>query len=187
MADGQTLYIDGKWAPASGGGLFDVTNPARPRQLAVARGPASSIYTVVFAPDGRTVAAASVSNVVQLWRVTSGDGLAPAGPDLGGMASYPIGLAFTPNSGVLAIGNADKHVYLWNVANPARPQRLGDPLTGPSSNVWSVAISPDGKTLAGGVNDGTVWLWNLADPARPALIATLGGLPGHVFTAACGT
>jgi succinate-semialdehyde dehydrogenase / glutarate-semialdehyde dehydrogenase len=28
MADGQTLYIDGKWAPASGGGVFEVTNPA---------------------------------------------------------------------------------------------------------------------------------------------------------------
>jgi succinate-semialdehyde dehydrogenase/glutarate-semialdehyde dehydrogenase len=26
--DGQTLYIDGKWAPASGGGVFEVTDPA---------------------------------------------------------------------------------------------------------------------------------------------------------------
>jgi succinate-semialdehyde dehydrogenase/glutarate-semialdehyde dehydrogenase len=27
-ADGQTLYVDGKWAPASGGGVFEVTDPA---------------------------------------------------------------------------------------------------------------------------------------------------------------
>jgi succinate-semialdehyde dehydrogenase/glutarate-semialdehyde dehydrogenase len=27
-ADGQTLYVDGKWAPAFGGGVFEVTDPA---------------------------------------------------------------------------------------------------------------------------------------------------------------
>jgi WD40 repeat protein len=166
--------------------LFDVTDPAHPRQLASARGAGSAapIYTVVFAPDGATIAASSISNVVQLWRVTGRDGLVSAGPNLGGMASYPIGLAFTPDSKTLAIGNADKHVYLWNVADPARPRRLGKPLSGPSGNVWAIAISPDGKTLAGGANDGSVWLWNLADPARPALVATLNGLPGHVFSVA---
>ena len=164
--------------------LFDVTDPARPRQIAVARGAGagSPIYTVAFAPDGKTIAAASLNNVVQLWRVTSGDGLVPAGPDLGGMASYPIGLAFAPDGRTLAIGNADKHVYLWNIADPARPRRLGTPLSGPSSNVWTVAFSPDGRTLAGGANDGTVWLWSMTDPARPALTATLTGLPGHVFS-----
>jgi WD40 repeat protein len=166
--------------------LFDVTNPARPRQLAEVRqaGPVTPIYTVVFAPDGETLAAASLNDVVQLWRVTDGDGLKQAGPDLGGMASYPIGLAFTPDGRTLAIGNADKHVYLWNVSSPARPRRLGTPLSGPSSNVWTVAFSPDGRTLAAGANDGTVWLWNMAAPARPALTATLSGLPGHVFSVA---
>ena len=167
--------------------LFDVTNPARPRQLAVARGAgnADPIYTVVFAPDGTTIAAASVNtDSVQLWERTSGDGLVRAGPDLGGMASYPIGLAFTPDGRTLAIGDSDKSVYLWNVTSPAHPRPLGAPLTGPSGQTWSVAISPDGKTLAAGANDGTVWLWNLAEPAHPALTATLSGLPGHVFSVA---
>jgi WD40 repeat protein len=167
--------------------LFDVTNPARPRPLTVVRGAGTTdpIYTVVFAPDGATVAAASVNtDSVQLWRLTSGDELVRAGPDLGGMASYPIGLAFTPDSRMLAIGNSDKNVYLWDVASPARPRRLGAPLTGPSGQTWSVSISPDGKTLAAGANDGTVWIWSLADPAHPALTATLSGLPGHVFSVA---
>jgi WD40 repeat protein len=167
--------------------LFDVTNPARPRQLTVVRGAgtADPIYTVAFAPDGTTIAAASVNtDSVQLWRLTSGDGLLRAGPDLGGMASYPIGLAFSPDSRTLAIGNSDKSVYLWDVASPARPRPLGAPLTGPSGQTWAVAFSPDGKTLAVGANDGTVWLWDLADPARPALTATLSGLPGHVFSVA---
>jgi WD40 repeat protein len=165
--------------------LFDVTNPAHPRQLTVVRGAGNTdpIYTVVFAPDGEMIAASSVNtNSVQLWRLTSEDGLVRAGPDLGGMASYPIGLAFTPDSRTLAIGNSDKDVYLWDVASPADPRRLGAPLTGPSGQTWAVAISPDGQTLAAGANDGTVWLWNLADPAHPALTATLSGLPDHVFS-----
>jgi WD40 repeat protein len=167
--------------------LFDVTDPAHQRQLAMVRGAgnADPIYTVVFAPDGKTLAAASVNtNSVQLWRVTSGDGLVPAGPDLAGMASYPIGLAFTPDSRTLAIGDSDKHVYLWDVASPAHSRRLGAPLTGPSGQAWAVAISPDGKTLAAGANDGTVWLWNLAESAHPALTATLSAMPGHVFSVA---
>lgn len=167
--------------------LFDVTSPAHPRQLTVVRGAGNAdfIYTVMFAPDGKLIAASSVdTDSVQLWRLTSGDGLVRAGRDLGGMASYPIGLAFTPDSRTLAIGNSDKNVYLWNVASPARPQRIGAPLTGPSGQTWAVAFSPDGKTLAAGANDGTVWLWNLADAARPALTATLSGLPGHVFSVA---
>ena len=167
--------------------LFDVTSPAHPRQLTVVRGAgdADPIYTVLFSPDGTTIAAASVNtDSVQLWRLTDADGLVRAGPDLGGMASYPIGLAFTPDSRTLAIGNSDKNVYLWDVASPAHPRPLGAPLTGPSGQTWSLAISPDGKTLAAGANDGTVWLWNLADPAHPALAATLSGLPGHVFSVA---
>jgi WD40 repeat protein len=166
--------------------LFDVTSPSRPRQVAEVRqaGPVTPIYTVAFAPDGETLAAASLTDVVQLWRIAGGDRLEPAGPDIGGMASYPIGLAFSPDGRTLAIGNADKHVYLWDVARPARPTRLGPPLNGPTSNVWTVAFSPDGTTLAAGANDGTVWLWNLRDPAHPALDATLSGLPGHVFSVA---
>jgi WD40 repeat protein len=167
--------------------LFDVTNPARPRPLTVVRGAGTTdpIYTVLFAPDGATVAAASVNtDSVQLWRLTAGDGLVRAGPDLGGMASYPIGLAFTRDSRMLAIGNSDKNVYLWDVTSPARPRRLAAPLTGPSGQTWSVSISPDGRTLAAGANDGTVWMWSLADPAHPALTATLSGLPGHVFSVA---
>ena len=103
----------------------------------------------------------------------SGDGLVRAGPDLGGMASYPIGLAFTPDSRTLAIGNSDKHVYLWDVASLARPRRLGAPLTGPSGQTWAAAINPDGKTLGGGANDGTAGR-GTGRLRAPALTATLG-------------
>jgi WD40 repeat protein len=163
--------------------LFDVSDPAHPRQVADVHGSGTPVYTVTFAPDGATIAAASTDNVVRLWRV-SGDGLALAGKPLGGMASYAIGLAFSPNSKTLAVGSADKTVHLWDVADPAHPVALGQPLTGPSGYVWAAAFNPSGTMLAVGVTDGTVWLWNVASPAHPALVATLTSPANHVYSVA---
>jgi WD40 repeat protein len=166
--------------------LYDVSDPAHPRMLTDEHDSGSPVYTVVFAPDGATVAAASTDNVVRLWHVSGGaaPALTLAGPSLGGMVSYAIGLAFSPDSKLLAVGSADKTVHLWDVANPARPTVIGVPLTGPSGYVWAAAFSPSGKTLAVGVTDGTVWLWNVASPAHPALIATLTGPANHVYSVA---
>jgi WD40 repeat protein len=166
--------------------LFDVSDPARPRQLAdVNDGSGTPVYTVAFAPDGKTVAAASTDNLVRLWRVSGSPArLALAGRPLGGMASYAIGLAFSPGGTTLAVGSADKTVHLWDVADPARPVALGKPLTGPSGYVWAAAFSPSGTMLAVGVTDGTVWLWNVADPARPVLVATLTSPANHVYAVA---
>ena len=160
--------------------LFDVSDPARPRQVADVHASGTPVYTVTFAPDGATLAAASLDDVVRLYQL-SGNGLSLTGRPLGGMASYAIGLAFSPNSKTLAVGSADKTVHLWNVADPAHPVSLGKPLTGPSGYVWAAAFNPSGTMLAVGVTDGTVWLWNVADPARPALIATLRGPADHVY------
>jgi WD40 repeat protein len=163
--------------------LFDVSDPAHPRQVADVHASGTSVYTVTFAPDGATLAAASLDNVVRLYQL-SGASLSLVGRPLGGMASYAIGLAFSPNSKTLAVGSADKTVHLWNVTDPAHPAALGQPLTGPSGYVWAAAFNPSGTMLAVGVTDGTVWLWNVAQPAHPVLIATLEGPADHVYSVA---
>jgi WD40 repeat protein len=187
QAESVSFSPDGRLL-ASGGDdgtvrLFDVSDPAHPRQVAEVHASGTSIYTVTFAPDGATLAAASLDDAVRLYRL-SGDSLSLAGQPLGGMASYAIGLAFSPNSKTLAAGSADKTVHLWNVADPGHPVALGKPLTGPSGYVWAAAFNPSGTMLAVGVTDGTVWLWNVADPARPVLIATLQGPADHVYSVA---
>jgi WD40 repeat protein len=163
--------------------LFDVSDPAHPALAATGHGSGSSVYSVAFAPDGATIAAASADNVVRLWSGPAGAGsgsLRLAGTPLGGTASYATGLAFSPDSKILAVGSADKTVHLWDVADTAHPVLLAAPLTGPSGYVRAAAFSPDGKVLAAGVTDGTVWLWNVSSPVRPVLLATLTGPSGHV-------
>ena len=109
--------------------------PARPKQLASVHDSGTYVYTVVFAPDGRTVAAASTDNLTRLWDVADPARPVLLGRPLTGPASYVIGLAFSPDSRLLAVGSADKTVRLWNVADPAHPALVGTPLTGPTGYV----------------------------------------------------
>ncbi len=166
--------------------LWDITDPARPRQLVMIPDPHTYVFSVAFRPGGHVLAAASADDKVRLWNVTD-----PAAPvQLGGALTGPtntaFSVAFSPDGKVLAVGSADRDVRLWDVSNPARPRRIGPVLAGPAGYVYSVAFSPGGNVLAAGNTDGSVWLWNLSHPAHPALIATLAGPTGHVYSVAFG-
>ncbi|MBO2451964.1 WD40 repeat domain-containing protein [Actinomadura barringtoniae] len=121
-------------------------------------GHATTIDTLAFAPDGRTLAAAGGNDhLVHLWNVTGGPlALAP----LTGSASRIFSVAFSPDGQRLAAGLGKQHsVLLWKVDRP-RPD--GPLLTGPDSWVTTVAFSPDGRTLAAGAADNLLWLYDLA-------------------------
>ena len=79
------------------------------------------MYTIVFAPDGRTIAAASTDNLTRLWDVADPARPVRLGKPLTGPSSYAIGLAFSPDNRLLAVGSADKTVRLWNVSDPRAP------------------------------------------------------------------
>jgi WD40 repeat protein/transcriptional regulator with XRE-family HTH domain len=166
--------------------LWSVTDPARPRRLAIMSRPRTIAFSVAFSPDGRTLAAASTDDLTRLWNVSRPDHPTMIGKPLGGPTSYAMSVAFSPDGRTLAVGSADKTVRLWDVTDPAHPVRLGQPLTGPSGYVASVAFSPDGQTLASGATDGTVWLWHLSGQGRPRLDAELTGPAQQVWSVAFG-
>lgn len=84
---------------------------AAPRE--VLRGHADEVDAVAFAPDGGTLASASLDGTVRLWDVAR---RAPLGEPLRGHAGIVNSVAFAPDGRTLVSAGEDGTVWLWGVA-----------------------------------------------------------------------
>jgi WD40 repeat protein len=138
-----------------------------PMSILLTGGSGSSVLSVAFSPDGRTLAGGDYDGTVWLRDVADPAHPRPLGPPLtDGTGNAVYAVAFSPDGRTLASGNVDGTVWLRDVADPAHPRSLGQALAS-GSDVDVVAFSPDGRTLASGNFDGTVRMWDVADPAHP--------------------
>jgi WD40 repeat protein/class 3 adenylate cyclase len=109
------------------------------------RGHEGSIEEVIYSPDGKLIATASLDETARVWNATTGEELL--------RLEHPAGVGhvlFTPEGSRLATGAGDGLVRLWDAASgqelltiTAASQVSGDP-----SFVLFMAFSPDGKILA---------------------------------------
>ena len=65
--------------------LWSLADPAHPAQLAAVPDSGTYVYTVVFSPDGKTLAAASTDNLTRLWNVANPARPARLGKPLAGL------------------------------------------------------------------------------------------------------
>jgi WD40 repeat protein/transcriptional regulator with XRE-family HTH domain len=158
--------------------LWDLAQPAHPRPLgqpltsapgAGQVGGPDSVNSVVFSPDGRTLASGDDDGAIQLWDVTDPAHPQPLGSSLTGADTAVDSVVFSPDGHTLASGDDDGGaIQLWDVTDPAHLQPLSSSLTGTNTAfVGSVVFSPDGRTLASGDSDGAIRLWDVTDPAHP--------------------
>ena len=142
-------------------------------------GHTSVVNSVVFSPDGNTIASgsghlmgyegkASAGEEVRLWKAHTGELI----KTLTEHKEVVSSVAFSPDGNLIVSGDwYDWDGYLssgtWSGEIRVWDAHTGEhlkTLTGHTGGVSSVAFSPDGKTLASGRTDGTILLWDFSSP-----------------------
>ena len=122
--------------------------------------PGSTVRSVAFSPDGRTLATGEASGHVGLWDLATEHKTATLTE-----GSFIYGVAFSPDGRILAVGDDSGRIGLWDMATRQKIATLPE-----GNTVDSLAFSPDGRTLAVGDYGGYVGLWDVATRQK---IATL--------------
>jgi WD40 repeat protein/predicted Ser/Thr protein kinase len=144
----------------------------RGRKRVPLTGPGYYLWSVQFAPDGKTLAAAAGSGgipgtggKVRIWDAATGRVQATLANPTGGAFRS---VAFSPDGRALVTGSQDGTARVWDLGTG----RVRLTLKGQSGTVSCVAFSPNGRALATAHNDGTVKLWG---PDRGKERGTLEG------------
>jgi hypothetical protein len=163
--------------------LWDAATGA---QKAALDGHDSSVWSVAFSADGKTLATGAYDGTVKLWDVATGK-------EKESFAAHPHwvkGVAFVPTTGQLATAGEDGTVKLWDLSgdDPTEKQTL----KGHAGAVNAVLFTPDGKQAITASDDKTIQVWDLAKGASTAKleshtepVAALAWLvPGKQFASA---
>ena len=80
-------------------------------------GHADVVHSVVFSPDGKTIASGSTDSTIKLWDVNTGTELRT----IEGHSGEVWSVTFSPDGKTLASGSSDKTIKLWDVSALAAP------------------------------------------------------------------
>jgi WD40 repeat protein len=138
---------------ASEDGTVRVWDSATGKLVRILEGHGSSVRSVCFSPDGKTIASASRDKTVRVWDSATGKLI----HTIEGHTDSVTGVCFNPVDGnTIASVSSDKTLRVWD----SKSGMLLRTLTGHTAPVSGVCFSPDGKTLASASRDMTVKLWD---------------------------
>lgn len=112
-----------------------------------------ALWTVVFSPDGRTVAARGHDGTVTVWDANTGEERFA----LQSRQDRANVVAFSPDGKTLASGGLYGTVSLWAVDTGEERACWHEH----TRSVTALAFAPDGKKLASGSYDQTAKIWHL--------------------------
>lgn len=132
---------------------FQIDSAAPPIRMPFEKLALVWVETVVYSPDGKTLASGGSSDgTIQLWKENTGQLL----QTLKGHKEAVTGLAFSPDGKTLVSGSRDDTIRVWEFPSGALQRRL----SGHGNDIVTVVFSRDGKMLASGSKDSSVRLWN---------------------------
>ncbi len=143
---------DGTFVSAGGDGKLSIRFPEGQRQTVQAH--ASSIFDVVFTPDGRQLVTGSKDRRIRIWNP---DNLNQAPVTLEGHLNYLLTVAIAPDGGLLASAGGDKSVLVWDLKSLKPVARLN----GHTADVESVSFVGNSEQLVSSSEDRSVRLWSV--------------------------
>lgn len=123
------------------------------RLLHALTGHQDEVRHVSFSPDGRRLLSAARDQVIRLWDVATGQGLAKFHRH----TATVNGVAWLPSGQGFVSAGADRGIFVWDVDTGHRRWKLRSH----TGDVKAVAVSADGRQILSASWDHTLRLWDL--------------------------
>jgi WD40 repeat protein/beta-lactamase regulating signal transducer with metallopeptidase domain len=189
---------DGKTLAVANGNIVQLYEVETGKDMRQIQGPDGGVVSMLFSPDGRTLAARTANGSLWFWETNTGkevrqikhptpqqNGSFVAIIGGGGDFDAP-GMAFTPDGKVLAAAATDhkdqaeiNSLKFWELATGKEIRRIDSPKNG---DVSVVALSPDGEVAAYGVGN-TIHLCEVKTGKELRQLKMPGGIATLSFAA----
>ncbi len=128
--------------------------PAPQRELRRLVGHEDGVWSVTFAPDGRTILSGGRDRTLRLWDAEGGQS-----PRILATAPHEVRCVALSPDGKLALAAAGITVRVWDLASGQEVSRF----TGHTNTVKALAVSPNGRRVLSAGDDRCICLWDLND------------------------